>query len=59
MSAISRDEVAHLGAPGPAGPVTDEELDLFAGQLDVVLDAVARSAEARSRTSRRPPTPCR
>lgn len=41
---ISRDEVAHLAHLARMA-VTDEELDTFAGQLDVILDAVARVRE--------------
>jgi len=37
--------VAHLARLARLA-VTDEELDLFAGQLSVVLDAVARVGEA-------------
>jgi aspartyl-tRNA(Asn)/glutamyl-tRNA(Gln) amidotransferase subunit C len=40
-SRISRDEVAHLARLARLA-VTDEELDVFAGQLDVILGAVAR-----------------
>ena len=43
--AISREEVAHLARLARLA-VTDEELDLFAGQLDVVLQSVARVGEA-------------
>jgi aspartyl-tRNA(Asn)/glutamyl-tRNA(Gln) amidotransferase subunit C len=39
--ALTRDEVAHLARLARLA-VTDEELDLFAGQLDVILGAVAR-----------------
>lgn len=42
---LSRDEVAHLARLARLA-VTAEELDLFAGQLAVVLDAVARVGEA-------------
>ena len=45
MSTLSREEVAHLARLARLA-VTDEELDLFAGQLAVVLDAVARVGEA-------------
>ncbi len=45
MNKLSRDEVAHLARLARLA-VTDEELDLFAGQLDVILDAVARVQEA-------------
>jgi aspartyl-tRNA(Asn)/glutamyl-tRNA(Gln) amidotransferase subunit C len=45
MSAISRDDVAHLARLSRLA-VTDEELDRFAGQLDQVLAAVARVQEA-------------
>jgi aspartyl-tRNA(Asn)/glutamyl-tRNA(Gln) amidotransferase subunit C len=41
---ISRDEVAHLARLARLA-VTDRELDLFAGQLDVILGAVARVGE--------------
>ena len=43
--AISREEVAHLARLARLA-VSDEELDLFAGQLDVVLQSVARVGEA-------------
>jgi aspartyl-tRNA(Asn)/glutamyl-tRNA(Gln) amidotransferase subunit C len=45
VNKLSRDEVAHLAHLARLA-VTDEELDLFAGQLDVILDAVARVGEA-------------
>ena len=41
---ISRAEVAHLARLARLA-VTDEELDVFAGQLDVILGAVARVGE--------------
>lgn len=41
---ISRDDVAHLAKLARLA-VTDEELDVFAGQLDVILGAVARVSE--------------
>ena len=44
MAAISRDEVAHLARLSRLA-VTDEELDRFAGQLDVILQSVARVGE--------------
>jgi aspartyl-tRNA(Asn)/glutamyl-tRNA(Gln) amidotransferase subunit C len=44
MAAISREEVAHLARLSRLA-VTDEELDTFAGQLDVILQAVARVGE--------------
>ena len=44
MAAISRDEVAHLARLSRLA-VTDEELDTFAGQLDVILQSVARVGE--------------
>jgi aspartyl-tRNA(Asn)/glutamyl-tRNA(Gln) amidotransferase subunit C len=44
MAAISRDEVSHLARLARLA-VTEEELDLFAGQLDGILDAVARVGE--------------
>jgi aspartyl-tRNA(Asn)/glutamyl-tRNA(Gln) amidotransferase subunit C len=39
--AITRDEVAHLARLARLA-VTDQELDLFAGQLEVILGSVAR-----------------
>ncbi|MGH3693480.1 MAG: Asp-tRNA(Asn)/Glu-tRNA(Gln) amidotransferase subunit GatC [Pseudonocardiaceae bacterium] len=44
MPTISRDEVAHLARLARLA-VTEEELDLFAGQLEVILTAVARVSE--------------
>ena len=44
MSGITRDEVAHLARLARLA-VTDEELDVFAGQLDVILNSVARVSE--------------
>ncbi len=41
---ITRDEVAHLARLARIA-VTEDELDVFAGQLDVILSAVARVAE--------------
>jgi aspartyl-tRNA(Asn)/glutamyl-tRNA(Gln) amidotransferase subunit C len=41
---LSREEVAHLARLARLA-VTDEELDLFAGQLEVILRAVARVQE--------------
>jgi aspartyl-tRNA(Asn)/glutamyl-tRNA(Gln) amidotransferase subunit C len=41
---ISRDEVAHLAQLARLA-VTDDELDVFAGQLDQILDAVAKVSE--------------
>jgi aspartyl-tRNA(Asn)/glutamyl-tRNA(Gln) amidotransferase subunit C len=41
---ISRDDVAHLARLARLA-VTAEELDVFAGQLDVILGAVARVGE--------------
>jgi aspartyl-tRNA(Asn)/glutamyl-tRNA(Gln) amidotransferase subunit C len=38
---LSRDEVAHLARLARLA-VTDDELDMFAGQLQVILGAVAR-----------------
>jgi aspartyl-tRNA(Asn)/glutamyl-tRNA(Gln) amidotransferase subunit C len=40
VPSISRDEVAHLAKLARLA-VTENELDLFAGQLDVILQAVA------------------
>lgn len=42
--AITREEVAHLARLARLA-VTEEELDVFAGQLDVILGAVARVGE--------------
>ena len=44
MPTISRDEVAHLARLARLA-VTEEELDLFAGQLEVILTSVARVSE--------------
>jgi aspartyl-tRNA(Asn)/glutamyl-tRNA(Gln) amidotransferase subunit C len=44
MAAISREEVAHLARLSRLA-VTEDELDKFAGQLDVILQAVARVGE--------------
>jgi aspartyl-tRNA(Asn)/glutamyl-tRNA(Gln) amidotransferase subunit C len=41
---LTRAEVAHLAQLARLA-VTDEELDLFAGQLEVILGAVARIGE--------------
>ncbi len=45
MSTLSRDEVAHLAHLARLA-VSEEELDLFAGQLPAVLDAVAQVRSA-------------
>ncbi|MBV9313781.1 MAG: Asp-tRNA(Asn)/Glu-tRNA(Gln) amidotransferase subunit GatC [Pseudonocardia sp.] len=44
MPVISRDEVAHLARLARLA-VTEAELDVFAGQLGVILGAVARISE--------------
>src|SRR5437763_15766778 len=44
MTAISRDDVAHLARLARIA-MTDDELDALAGQLDVILGAVARVQE--------------
>ena len=44
MPTISRDEVAHLARLARLA-VTEEELDTFAGQLDVILESVASVSE--------------
>lgn len=44
MSTISRDEVAHLAKLARLA-VTDDELDTFVGQLDVILDSMATVSE--------------
>ncbi|HKS48239.1 MAG TPA: Asp-tRNA(Asn)/Glu-tRNA(Gln) amidotransferase subunit GatC [Amycolatopsis sp.] len=44
MPNISRAEVAHLAKLARLA-VTDQELDVFAGQLDHILDAVAKVGE--------------
>ncbi|GAA1813422.1 Asp-tRNA(Asn)/Glu-tRNA(Gln) amidotransferase subunit GatC [Planosporangium flavigriseum] len=44
MAAISREEVAHLARLARLA-VNETELDTFAGQLDVILQAVARVGE--------------
>jgi aspartyl-tRNA(Asn)/glutamyl-tRNA(Gln) amidotransferase subunit C len=43
-AAISRAEVAHLARLARLS-LSDEELDRFAGQLDVIITSVARVAE--------------
>lgn len=53
MPNISRDEVAHLAKLARLA-VTDEELNTFAGQLDQILDAVAKVGEVAN--SDIPPT---
>ena len=42
---VSREDIAHLAHLSRLA-VTDEELDLFAGQLTAVLDAVAQVGKA-------------
>jgi aspartyl-tRNA(Asn)/glutamyl-tRNA(Gln) amidotransferase subunit C len=44
MTTISRDEVAHLARLARLA-VTEQELETFAGQLDVILQSVARVGE--------------
>ena len=44
MSAITRDEVAHLARLARLA-LPEDELDHYAEQLDVILDAVARVSE--------------
>lgn len=44
VPSISRDEVAHLARLARLA-VTDDELDLFAGQLDQILQSVAQVSE--------------
>ncbi|GGM19475.1 Asp-tRNA(Asn)/Glu-tRNA(Gln) amidotransferase subunit GatC [Dactylosporangium sucinum] len=44
MATISREEVAHLARLARLA-VTEDELDTFAGQLDVILQAVAQVGE--------------
>ena len=44
MPNISREEVAHLAKLARLA-VTEQELDVFAGQLDDILDAVAKVSE--------------
>ena len=44
MSAITRDDVAHLARLARIA-MADDELDQLAGQLDVILGAVARVQE--------------
>ena len=53
MPTISRDEVAHLASLARLA-VTEQELDTFAGQLDVILESVARVGEVT--TGDIPPT---
>jgi len=44
MAAISRGEVEHLARLARLD-VTEQELDLFAGQLDVILTSIARISD--------------
>ncbi|NHC44701.1 Asp-tRNA(Asn)/Glu-tRNA(Gln) amidotransferase subunit GatC [Motilibacter aurantiacus] len=44
MSSITRDEVAHLARLARL-QLPEEELEHYAGQLDAILDAVARVTE--------------
>ena len=44
-SRVTREEIAHLARLARLA-VTDEELDLYAGQLSAVLDAVAQVQKA-------------
>ncbi|WP_026932419.1 Asp-tRNA(Asn)/Glu-tRNA(Gln) amidotransferase subunit GatC [Glycomyces tenuis] len=44
MSTISREEVAHLARLARL-EVTDDELDAFAGQLDVILESMKTLGE--------------
>jgi aspartyl-tRNA(Asn)/glutamyl-tRNA(Gln) amidotransferase subunit C len=44
LAAISREEVAHLAHLARLA-VTEQELETFAGQLDVILQSVARVGE--------------
>jgi aspartyl-tRNA(Asn)/glutamyl-tRNA(Gln) amidotransferase subunit C len=44
MSTITRDEVAHLARLARL-QLTDDELDTYAAQLDVIIGAVARVSE--------------
>lgn len=45
MPAITRDEVAHLARLSRIA-LSEEELDTFASQLDVIIDAVAQVQQA-------------
>ena len=47
MPTISRDEVKHLAQLARLA-VTDQELDVFAGQLDVIIAAVADVTDVAS-----------
>ena len=47
MSTISREEVAHLARLARL-EVTDDELDAFAGQLDVILESMKTLAEVNA-----------
>ena len=53
MTAISRDEVAHLAHLARLD-VTEDELDTFAQQLDVILQSVQRIGEVAAQDI--PPT---
>jgi aspartyl-tRNA(Asn)/glutamyl-tRNA(Gln) amidotransferase subunit C len=58
MSAISREEVAHLAALARIN-LRPDELDRFAKELDVILDAVATVQQVAGRTCLPRPTPSR
>jgi aspartyl-tRNA(Asn)/glutamyl-tRNA(Gln) amidotransferase subunit C len=47
VSTISREEVAHLARLARL-EVTDDELDAFAGQLDVILESMKTLAEVNT-----------
>src|SRR5260370_39754812 len=53
LATVSREEVAHLARLARLA-VTEDELDMFAGQLDVILRAVAQVGEVAAADG--PPT---
>ena len=57
---LTRDDVAHLAHLARL-ELTDAELDLYVGQLSVILDSVATvsTVAGADPTSSRPRTPCR
>lgn len=55
MPEISRDEVAHLARLARLA-LDDDELDRLAGQLDVILSAVAKIGEVSDADGVRPTT---
>jgi aspartyl-tRNA(Asn)/glutamyl-tRNA(Gln) amidotransferase subunit C len=58
MSTISRDEVARVAALARID-LRPEEVDRLAGELDVIVESIARVREVATPTCRRRATRCR